>query len=98
MAMFALSKPPSHRGVPGGCGAPRACNRGAAGALTGTHGTEKHAMLQWALGFLVLALVAGVLGFGGIAAAAADIGRILFFVFLVLFLVGLIAHMVRRRP
>ena len=39
-------------------------------------------MLRWALTFLIIALVAAVLGFGGIAAAAADIGRILFALFL----------------
>jgi uncharacterized membrane protein YtjA (UPF0391 family) len=47
-------------------------------------------MLRWALIFLVIALVAGVFGFGGIYDAATDIARILFFVFLVLFLVGLV--------
>ena len=55
-------------------------------------------MLRWALTFLIVALIAAVLGFGGIAAAAADIGRILFFLFLVLFVVSLIAHAVRRGP
>ncbi|HTY54887.1 MAG TPA: DUF1328 domain-containing protein [Candidatus Binataceae bacterium] len=47
-------------------------------------------MLSWALTFLVIAIIAGVLGFGGIAGAATDIARVLFFVFLVLFLVGLV--------
>jgi len=47
-------------------------------------------MLSWALTFLVIALIAGVLGFGGIAGAATDIARVLFFVFLVLFIVGLV--------
>ena len=45
-------------------------------------------MLRWALGFLVLALIAGVLGFTGIAGESMYIARILFFVFLVVFLVG----------
>ncbi|MGA9730648.1 MAG: DUF1328 family protein, partial [Candidatus Acidiferrales bacterium] len=44
-------------------------------------------MLQWALAFFIIALIAAVLGFGGIAVAAAGIAKILFFVFLVLFLV-----------
>ena len=47
-------------------------------------------MLRWALLFLVVAIVAAVLRFGGIAADAAWIARILFFVFLVLFVVSLI--------
>lgn len=48
-------------------------------------------MLRWALGFLVAALIAALLGFGGIAGVAMDIAKILFFVFLVLFVVSLIA-------
>ena len=48
-------------------------------------------MLYWALVFLVIALVAGVLGFGGVYVAAAGIAKILFFIFLVLFIVSLIA-------
>lgn len=43
-------------------------------------------MLSWALTFFVLALIAGFLGFGGIATAATGIAKILFFVFLVLFI------------
>jgi len=42
-------------------------------------------LLKWSFIFLVIALVAGVLGFGGVAEGAADIARILFFVFLVIF-------------
>ncbi|HEV7456109.1 DUF1328 domain-containing protein [Roseococcus suduntuyensis] len=47
-------------------------------------------MLGWSITFLVVALIAGVLGFGGIASTAAGIARILFFVFLVLFAVSLL--------
>lgn len=47
-------------------------------------------MLKWALFFFVIALVAGAFGFTGIAAGAATIARILFGIFLVLFLVLLI--------
>jgi uncharacterized membrane protein YtjA (UPF0391 family) len=43
-------------------------------------------MLKWALIFAVIAIVAGVFGFTGIAAGAAGIAKILFGVFLVLFL------------
>jgi len=46
-------------------------------------------MLSWALTFLVIALIAGVLGFGVIAGTAASIAKVLFFVFLVLFVIGL---------
>jgi len=40
-------------------------------------------LLRWALVFLVVALIAALFGFGGIAEGAADIARILFFVFVV---------------
>ena len=53
-------------------------------------------MLYYALVFLVIALVAGLLGFGVVAFAAAEIARICFFIFIVLFLVSLIAHFFRR--
>jgi len=49
--------------------------------------------LYWALMFLVVALSAGVLGFTGVAVAAAGIAKVLFVVFLVLFLVSLVAHL-----
>ena len=48
-------------------------------------------MLYWALVFAVIALVAGVFGFGEIASAVAGTARILFFIFTVVFLVTLIA-------
>jgi uncharacterized membrane protein YtjA (UPF0391 family) len=54
-------------------------------------------MLGWALTFLVVALIAGVLGFTTIAGASMAIAKIIFFVFLVLFLVSLVAHFMRGR-
>jgi uncharacterized membrane protein YtjA (UPF0391 family) len=57
---------------------------------------RRTAMLQWALTFLVLALIAAVLGFGGIAASFAMIGKVLFFVFLILFVVSLLAGGIRQ--
>ena len=54
-------------------------------------------MLGWALTFLVVALIAGVLGFTSIAGAAMGVAKILFFVFLVLFVVSLVMHLVRGR-
>lgn len=53
-------------------------------------------MLNWAVTFLVVALLAAVFGFGGIAGTAAGMAKILFFVFLVLFLVSIAAP--RMRP
>ncbi|MGE0733904.1 MAG: DUF1328 domain-containing protein [Alphaproteobacteria bacterium] len=54
-------------------------------------------MLRWAIIFLVFALIAAVFGFGNIAAAATDIAKILFFIFLVLFAVMLVMNLVRGR-
>jgi uncharacterized membrane protein YtjA (UPF0391 family) len=53
-------------------------------------------MLKWAAIFFVIAIVAAVLGFGGIAAGASEIARMLFFVFVIIFLVTLIMGMMRK--
>jgi uncharacterized membrane protein YtjA (UPF0391 family) len=53
-------------------------------------------MLYYALVFLLIAILAAVFGFGGVAIASAGIAKILFFVFIVLFLVSLVTHMSRR--
>ena len=53
-------------------------------------------MLGWALAFFLVAIVAAVFGFGGIATASAGIAKILFFLFIVVFLVTLVMGMVRR--
>ena len=47
-------------------------------------------MLGWAVVFLIIALVAAVFGFGSIAAASAGIAKVLFFIFLVLFVISLL--------
>jgi uncharacterized membrane protein YtjA (UPF0391 family) len=46
-------------------------------------------MLGWTLIFLGVALVAGLLGFTGIAGTAAGIAKVLFFIFVILFVVSL---------
>jgi uncharacterized membrane protein YtjA (UPF0391 family) len=53
-------------------------------------------MLYWALMFLVIALVAAVFGFGGIASTATGMAQILFVIALVLFVVSLFAGLLRR--
>jgi uncharacterized membrane protein YtjA (UPF0391 family) len=53
-------------------------------------------MLYWALMFLLVAILAAVFGFTGISLVAAGAAKILFFVFLVLFVVSLVAHVSRR--
>lgn len=54
-------------------------------------------MLSWALTFLVLALIAALFGFGGVAAVSIEIAKILFVVFLVLFIVAATMHAVRGK-
>jgi uncharacterized membrane protein YtjA (UPF0391 family) len=46
-------------------------------------------MLKWSVILLVIALVAGVFGFFNIVGAAVGIAKVLFFIFLVLFIVSL---------
>lgn len=56
-------------------------------------------MLGWAVLFLVIALVAAALGFGGIAAVSAEIAQLVFWIFIVLFVVSLIYGLISgRRP
>jgi len=52
-------------------------------------------LLGWALIFLVVAIIAAALGFGGIATASAGIARVLFFIFLVVFVVLLLTNLLR---
>ena len=53
-------------------------------------------MLYWAAVFFVIALIAAIFGFGGIAVGAAEIAKVLFFIFLVIFVVSLILGLLRR--
>jgi uncharacterized membrane protein YtjA (UPF0391 family) len=53
-------------------------------------------MLRWALAFFIVGLIAALLGFTGIATAAAGIAKILFYLFLILFMVTLMGHLLRR--
>ena len=70
------------------------------GAATGPGGntfpTRRIVMLYWAAVFFVIALLAAIFGFGGLAAGAAGIAKILFFVFLVIALVSFLFG--RRSP
>ena len=53
-------------------------------------------MLHYAVVFFVIALIAALFGFGGIAIASAEIAKILFFVFLVLFVLALLGGLMSR--
>jgi uncharacterized membrane protein YtjA (UPF0391 family) len=58
---------------------------------------KEDSMLGWIILLLILSFIAAVFGFGGIAVAAAGIAKILFFIFVVLFLISLIAYLARGR-
>ena len=53
-------------------------------------------MLGWALMFLIIAIIAAIFGFTGIAAASAGIAKLLFFVFLGIFFATLVMGFARR--
>jgi uncharacterized membrane protein YtjA (UPF0391 family) len=53
-------------------------------------------LLYWALIFLIVALVAAALGFGGVAGTAMAGAKLLFWVAIVLFVIALIAGLLRR--
>jgi uncharacterized membrane protein YtjA (UPF0391 family) len=54
-------------------------------------------MLSWALTFLVIAIIAAILGFGGIAGTAVGIAQVLFYIFIAIFVISLIFGLVRGR-
>ncbi len=53
-------------------------------------------MLRWTVIFLVIAIIAAIFGFGNIAEGAADIAKILFYIFVVLFVLSLIFGGVKK--
>ena len=53
-------------------------------------------MLRWSLTFFVIAILAAIFGFGGIAGAATGIAQLLFFVFAVLLIISLIRGLAAR--
>ena len=72
----------------------------------GNHSTDKrtcrtfrriYAMLGWAVTFLVVALVAALLGFGGIAGTAMEAAKLVFFVAIVLFAISAVVGLMRGR-
>ena len=53
-------------------------------------------MLYWSATFFIIAVIAAIFGFGGVAAGATSIAKILFFIFLVLFAIALIRGLAGR--
>jgi uncharacterized membrane protein YtjA (UPF0391 family) len=54
-------------------------------------------MFGWVVTFLIVALIAGVLGFGGVAGASIEIAKAIFFIALILFLISAVVGLVRGR-
>lgn len=54
-------------------------------------------MIGWAITFLIVALIAGILGFGGVAIISIELAKIIFFVAIALFAISVIAGLVRGR-
>jgi uncharacterized membrane protein YtjA (UPF0391 family) len=59
--------------------------------------TEVRIMLSWVVTFLVIALIAGILGFGGIAGVSIEIAKTIFFIAVILFLVSAVVGLARGR-
>jgi uncharacterized membrane protein YtjA (UPF0391 family) len=76
-------------------------NAGVAITTLGTGGSPRKrpsmSLLKWALIFLLISLVAALFGFTGLSVATADIARILFYIFLIIFVVLLILGLVASR-
>jgi uncharacterized membrane protein YtjA (UPF0391 family) len=58
---------------------------------------EDYHMFSWALLFLIVALIAGVLGFGGVAVISVEMAKIIFTVAIILFLISVVAGIMRGR-
>ena len=59
--------------------------------------TRVQTMLYWAAIFFVIAIAAAILGFGGLAASAAGISKILFIIFITLFVISALFGVTRSR-
>jgi uncharacterized membrane protein YtjA (UPF0391 family) len=68
----------------------------ATGGTAAINGKREWAMLGWVITFLVIALIAGLLGFGGIAGVSIEIAKVIFFIAVVLFLISAIVGLARR--
>ena len=53
-------------------------------------------ILHYAIAFLIIALIAAAIGFGGVAGVAMEGARLLFWVFIILFVISLIVGLIRR--
>jgi uncharacterized membrane protein YtjA (UPF0391 family) len=54
-------------------------------------------MFGWVVAFLIVALIAGILGFGGIAGASVEIAKLIFFIAVLLFVISAVVGLARGR-
>ncbi len=54
-------------------------------------------MLNWALTFLIVAVIAAVLGFGGIAGSAVEIAKVIFYIAIGLFVISTVISLINGR-
>jgi uncharacterized membrane protein YtjA (UPF0391 family) len=81
-----ISKPPAFSNAPA-----------RASAMNGDRDPRRDLMIGWAVTFLLVALIAAILGFGGIAGFAVEIAKIIFFVAIILFVISAVVAMIRGR-
>jgi uncharacterized membrane protein YtjA (UPF0391 family) len=53
-------------------------------------------MFRWAIVFLILTFIAGIFAFAGLVLAAVAVAKLVFYLFLILFLLALIAGLLRK--
>ncbi len=98
-AFLVVSGPGTSRNICSGAGL--FCSRSAmfsvAPTLKQELETEVLVMLSWVVTFLIVALIAGILGFGGIAGVSIEIAKAIFFIAVVLFLVSAVVGLARGR-
>jgi uncharacterized membrane protein YtjA (UPF0391 family) len=84
-------------GWPLPCAALRSETAFTASAAPSSAGADQESpMLHYAIVFLVIALIAAVFGFGGIAASAVGIAKVLFFVFVILAVLSFVFGLIRK--
>jgi uncharacterized membrane protein YtjA (UPF0391 family) len=73
------------------------CSRGSLGRDLKAEIQRGFVMLSWVVTFLIVALIAGILGFGGIAGVSVEIAKTIFFIAVILFLISAVVGVARGR-
>jgi uncharacterized membrane protein YtjA (UPF0391 family) len=73
------------------------CAAPSVAAITAETENRGGVMLSWVVTFLIVALIAGILGFGGVAGVSIEIAKTIFFIAVILFLVSAVVGLARGR-